>query len=218
MPLESIYLALRRFAKKVLFDRHSGMETEEIVGMQELGLDPKDRVEYRPSGWLVLKPVLSKRDVREDDVFLDLGCGKGRVLYLAAKYPFKRVIGVELSAELAEIARANIERTLPKLACKTIEVVVKDVLEYDVPDDVTYVYFNNPFENEIFAGAVERLLQSLRRRPRLMRIIYYTPTQEATLLRAGARLIKVAGGTWPYKVVEGEPTVRLYALDGRTLA
>ncbi len=213
--LDRMVTALRRLARRVLFER-AGFETERIT-MQELGLDPKNRVAYEPAGWLVLKPVLSKRDVGEHDVFIDYGCGKGRVLYMAAKYPFKRVIGIELSTALAEIAKRNIERTLPKLKCKTIEVVIADALEYDVPDDVTYVFFNNPFEGEIFAGVVDKLLESLRRRPRLLHIIYYSPSQEETLFRAGARLVKVADGSWPYRVKPGSPTVRRYELDGRAL-
>ena len=206
------YESLRRFARYVLFEWRSGIETERIT-MEELGLDPKNRVAYEPAGWLVLKPVLQKRSLREHDVFLDYGCGKGRVLYMAAKYPFKRVIGVELSDVLTEIARKNIARALPRLTCKNIEVISRDALQYEVPDDVTYVFFNNPFHGEIFTGVISKVLESLRRRPRTLRIIYYSPTEEDTLLRAGARLIKVAGGSWPYRVTPDSPTVRLYILD-----
>ena len=215
--LERAYLAFRRLARHILFDRRTGIDTEGRITMQELGLDPRNRVAYEPAGWLVLKPVLSQRDVSESDVFLDIGCGKGRVLYMAAKYPFGRVIGVELSYELAEIAKRNIEKSLARLKCKNVEVVNKDALEYVVPDDVTYVFFNNPFEGEVFAGVVDTLLASLKRHPRLLRIIYYAPTEEEALLRAGARLVKVAGASWPYRVKPGAPSVRLYALDGREL-
>src|SRR3984957_17090364 len=40
--------------------------------------------------------------------FVDLGSGKGRALLLASDYPFREIIGVELSPELDQIARANI--------------------------------------------------------------------------------------------------------------
>ena len=45
---------------------------------------------------------------RRHDVFLDLGAGKGRMLLAASRYPFRRVIGVELSDRLAAIARSNV--------------------------------------------------------------------------------------------------------------
>ena len=40
--------------------------------------------------------------------FVDVGLGKGRALLLASDYPFREVIGVELSPELDRIARSNI--------------------------------------------------------------------------------------------------------------
>ena len=42
--------------------------------------------------------------------FVDLGSGKGRALLLASDYPFREVIGVELSPKLDRIARDNIAR------------------------------------------------------------------------------------------------------------
>ena len=40
--------------------------------------------------------------------FVDVGSGKGRALLLASDYPFREIIGIELSHELERIARANI--------------------------------------------------------------------------------------------------------------
>src|SRR6202453_3410424 len=42
--------------------------------------------------------------------FVDAGSGKGRALLLASDYPFREIIGVELSPELERIARSNIAR------------------------------------------------------------------------------------------------------------
>src|ERR687885_509057 len=42
--------------------------------------------------------------ISEDDVLIDFGSGKGRVLFLAAHYGFRKIIGVELSAKLNQIA------------------------------------------------------------------------------------------------------------------
>ena len=40
--------------------------------------------------------------------FVDLGAGMGRAMLLAADYPFRAVVGVELHPTLARIARANL--------------------------------------------------------------------------------------------------------------
>ena len=42
--------------------------------------------------------------------FIDIGSGKGRVLLMAADYPFSRVIGVELLPALHRIAEQNIDK------------------------------------------------------------------------------------------------------------
>src|SRR6516225_8353137 len=42
--------------------------------------------------------------------FVDIGCGKGRALMVASAFPFRRLVGVEISPELCEIARANTAR------------------------------------------------------------------------------------------------------------
>lgn len=41
-------------------------------------------------------------------MFLDLGSGKGRMVLSAARFPFRRIIGVELSNDLTAIARRNV--------------------------------------------------------------------------------------------------------------
>src|SRR5690242_3123851 len=42
--------------------------------------------------------------------FIDVGAGKGRALLLASELPFRKIIGVELSKELARIAAHNIHK------------------------------------------------------------------------------------------------------------
>ncbi len=42
--------------------------------------------------------------------FVDFGSGKGRALLLASEYPFKKILGLEFSPELHDVAVANIRR------------------------------------------------------------------------------------------------------------
>jgi len=206
------YAAVRRFIGNVLFERPAGIETADIVRLDQLGLAAGGRQDYHPTPWLTLKRVLSEDEVAADDVFIDFGCGKGRVVFQAAMHPFRRVIGVELSPALADIARDNIRRALPKLRCKHVEIVTADVVNYDVPDDVTFVYFFDPFHGEIFAAVVERLLASLRRRPRELTIIYFDPAEEQMLLAAGATLVRTTRGLRPTREWSQENSVRVYKL------
>src|SRR5215218_10190886 len=76
---------------------------ERLIGVQTYG-------DMLTSGWVALWALFGRLEVSRDDVFVDLGCGKGRVLYMAARRPFKRVIGIEWSERFSRIARVNLDR------------------------------------------------------------------------------------------------------------
>lgn len=100
------------------------------------------------------------------DVFVDFGSGKGRIVYQAARYPLKRVIGVEISEKLNEIASANIEQNRSRLRCQDVELVTCDAADYGIPDDMTIAYFIYPFAGETFRHVIENIVDSLVRNPR----------------------------------------------------
>jgi SAM-dependent methyltransferase len=127
---------LRVRATEAVMDRRVSTRGRQI----ELDHFEPDNVQYEPSGWSYLPRALRHIPVGPEDVFLDLGAGKGRVLYQAAKRPFKRVIGVEIAERLASVARANLDRNRGELRCQDIEVVTSDATDYRIPDDVTVVY------------------------------------------------------------------------------
>src|SRR5690242_19688945 len=69
--------------------------------LADVGLADEHRVDHLPSFWKTLPRMLPPNEVGPDDVFLDFGCGMGRIIIVAGmKYQFRRVIGVEISPEL----------------------------------------------------------------------------------------------------------------------
>jgi SAM-dependent methyltransferase len=160
-----------RAIQRLLYER--GADTTDLV----VGLDHfhPDRVIYYPSGWRYLKRILRRREVGPGDVFVDVGCGKGRVLLQAARWPFKRVVGVEIDSELSATARANIEHHRRRLRCEDVEVITADAAEYAFEDDVTVVYMYFPFGGETFRTVLDNLIASIDRAPREVRLIYALP-------------------------------------------
>jgi hypothetical protein len=177
---------LRRAAAGALYERRWGADTSEHASLEDLGLgETEERNHYEPSEWRALRRMLRPREVGEDDVFIDFGSGKGRAVLRAAQYPFRRVVGVELSEELTEVARHNLERNRHHLRVQDVELVTADVLEYEIPDDLTVVYFNNPFTGSLFGAVLARLLESLDRRPRRMRVLYRNPVEHEQIMASG---------------------------------
>ena len=66
---------------------------------------------YQPSEPSLFHQILQSVPVTPDGfTFIDLGSGKGRTLLMASAYPFRRIVGLELLAELNAIACQNIAR------------------------------------------------------------------------------------------------------------
>ena len=183
---------LDRLADRVL-DR--GLDTSDPALLPEHTIEGRAR--YVASAWHVLPRALRYLGVSERDTFIDFGCGKGRVLHQAARWPFHRVIGVEVSPELAEIARGGLAAREHRHRCRNVEVVVSDVSQFRVPDDFTIGYFYRPFGEETLGTVLRHIVGSIDRNPRRVRLIYVSPwTNSAVILATGRfRLLKEQSST-----------------------
>ena len=114
----------------------------------------------------------------------------------AAKRPFKRVIGLELSTELHAIAMANLEAVRPRLACPHVELVQADITDFRIPDDVTIVYAYNPVRGVLFEAAMKRLIASYDRRPRPMHLLYRYPREHDLVAASGRFDLLQTVTTW----------------------
>ena len=63
-----------------------------------------------------------------------------------------------------------------------------DATEYEVPDDVTIIFFGNPFVGAIFEKVLGKIQESLARNPRELAILYYHARMHETLIYAGFSL------------------------------
>lgn len=205
----------RKVAAQHLFDRRYGVCTEGFSEWDSWGLDDVERCGYMPCGIWTLPRALPARTVRTDDVFLDVGCGMGRIVLQAALgYRFRRVIGVELSPELCGFARDNVARIRHRLRCKQVELVQSDVGNYPIPTDVTVVFLYNPFGGSVFQRFVARLHDSIERNPRTVTVIYANPREEKILLAAGrTQLVKTLRGWRPTEEWSRSNSTRVYRIS-----
>jgi len=130
-----------------------------------------------------------------DFTFVDIGSGKGRALLLAAEYPFRRIIGVEVLAELHQAAEENVaayrERTgqesgdgdCEKGAERTTAIVTlcMDAREFVFPETPLVVYLFNPLPETGLRRVIRNLEESCRRAPREVWVLYHNPELKAAL-------------------------------------
>jgi hypothetical protein len=177
IKVSGAYGALRATKNRLawLFFERGLEETNGIVAADQLGFDHPEHMRYEASSWTWLRRALRRRKVKSDDVFVDFGSGKGRVVWQAAQYRFARVVGVEISPQLNDVARRNIEGGRKRLKCGDVELVTADATEFEVPDDMTVAYFYSPFEGDVFRQVLRNIVESVDRRPRKVTMIYANP-------------------------------------------
>ncbi len=107
--------------------------------------------------------------------FVDLGSGKGRALLMAARHPFRKIIGVEFMPDLHVTACQNVAGR-SQIECRQM-----DARDFEFPAGPLVVYLFNPFPEPVFAAVLERLECSWRDSPRPVYVAYRSPEFENLL-------------------------------------
>ena len=96
-----------------IFDYKYNVNTHKDSYLKDLKFDSinkKEALDYETIAIFSIKKILNNIEIDKKDIFVDFGCGKGRVLLIASQYKFNKIIGIEFAPELFSIARANLER------------------------------------------------------------------------------------------------------------
>jgi SAM-dependent methyltransferase len=175
------------------FDAKYGTDTGGYLGPEELVKGREN--DAHNHGYSAIAPSVFHEAVRrwretlpalfgriEAYRFVDVGAGKGRALLLAAELPFRKIIGVELSEELARVAQKNIAQwsraSRPKAK---IRVVQGDAARFPWPRTPLLVYLYNPFACALVEQMAESLAAAAASGSGLVDVLYVNPTCTDTL-------------------------------------
>jgi predicted RNA methylase len=157
------------------FDRSAGIDTAGVIEAAELGLGVDAK------GYHAMPPKIARYMIAQiaprarDYTFVDIGAGKGRVLLIAAQIPFRKVIGIELSEPLCDVARQNVKKAAARLNCVTpIDVIHEDARTFVLPHGRCVLFLYNPFSGEVADQVVTNILRSFAAAPREIVILYYS--------------------------------------------
>lgn len=187
------------------FDLKYGTDTGGVVLVGALDIPAermKHAVRYQTALVDVFEAILAVFAIPyEQFVFVDLGSGKGRALLLASRYPFKAVIGIELSPALHGIACRNIKTYRDDLQkCRQITCICGDATTYQIPDENAVFYLFNPFDEEIIEMVWKNIEFSLARSARKVFIAYLKPVHRHVFDRSP--ILKVLRQTERFVIYE----------------
>ena len=176
-------------------DVYLGIETDLRIGDNEA--DPvkswlcarwadksehKDSLVYCPADYFNIRRTVRVLAPIKDDVFYDIGCGKGRVICVLARLALRRVVGIDVSESLCKAARRNVERLRRRKA--PVEIRCEDAAQTELSDGTIYFMFN-PFGETTMRAFLSNIERSLNVHPRRIRVVYYNPVFEEVLRSFG---------------------------------
>jgi SAM-dependent methyltransferase len=147
-------------------------ERDQIVG------ELRDSLTYSPVRANNVRSSLRDLPIHNysDYTFIDIGSGKGRVLFVAAEFPFRHVLGVEFATPIHQHAVANIQRFSHwRQKCPSIESINANAMEYEFPNENLILYLCNPFGPEVLQQMLANLEESFRANPRSIILILLWP-------------------------------------------
>jgi SAM-dependent methyltransferase len=167
------------------FDRDYNVTTQAILFLSDLDPDTVGDAGAHATHYQAV-PVGDFRamidalgpDAIARSTFVDVGAGMGRAVLLAAEYPFRQIIGVEVSPALYEVARENLQRApREKRNCRDIRLVRSDARIWRYPSGDLVAFLFNPFDGD----ALRATLGSILHRPDAgaTHVLYHTPVEEA---------------------------------------
>jgi precorrin-6B methylase 2 len=130
-----------------------------------------------PDYWYVYR-VARLLNPGPEDVFYDLGSGKGRIVCVMARKRMRKCVGVELNERLCETARRNGGRVRGRHS--PIEIICADVANADLSDGTIYFMYN-PFGSDTMREVLKSIEISLWKNPRRVTIVYHNALLEALL-------------------------------------
>ncbi len=161
------------------FDSEYHTDTSGFVPSDRLESSPHDSMKenvYAGSQPSIIRLALNTLPALPECTFIDLGCGKGRPLLVASEYPFRSVIGVELSPSLVLDARKNAATLSQQFSRRApIKVEQCDAGQFPLPAGNAVIFLYNPFGQEVVARVVSRIEEALANGGETIFVIYYNP-------------------------------------------
>ncbi len=173
----------------VAYDREHGVETATELPLAAAGVAPADVSRgngvYRPLTEKLFRVSIDSIDIDTTKyTFVDIGSGKGKVLFMAAELPFKRILGVEYALGLHEVAVRNIARYRSSTQkCAAIEAVHADALQYELPEGPLVLFIFNAIVPAFMRALLMQLDAGVGAQPNRPIVLIYTNLRTVSEVR-----------------------------------
>jgi len=170
-------------------EKKYNINTSKIEDVKKLSIKG-DNIEhaelYQGANYYLLEKVFDYlQSIKVTKNIVDYGCGKGRVLAVAAYYGFSKITGVEFAKELCDTARKTIMPVQQRFPEKIFNVIHANAVDHKIEKDTNVFFFFNPFDEVVMLAVAKNILQSLKENPREVYVVYLNPVHKEIFMSAG---------------------------------
>jgi SAM-dependent methyltransferase len=148
------------------------------------------------SSYLSLKQIFEGA-IRPDDVLVDVGCGRGRVInWWLSQGLSNRMVGIELDENIATETRHRLRRF------DNVEIIAGDAVE-QLPQDASLIYLYNPFDARVMHTFKSRVKDILVHSNRNVTKLIYLNCKHLNVFEQDPHCsIKKGEALYPFAVIE----------------
>lgn len=159
-------------------EKKYGLDTSRPQELKDLTItsgDIRQGSRYEAVNYFILESLLQKiTELTANRSIVDLGCGKGRAMAVAAHYGFTQIKGIDFAEEVCQEAEKNM-LNVTKTKQVSYEIICGDVLDYAIQKEDTIFFMFNPFDKQVLFHFLENLEISLEKHPRIIYFLYASP-------------------------------------------
>jgi 16S rRNA G966 N2-methylase RsmD len=116
---------------------------------------------YQGAGYLILFKIFEQIIPHTKTFnFMDIGCGKGRPVFVAESFGYENLTGIDIDEELIAIANSNLKNYLLKRKTSNIQFSHVNALEYNYDNKPMVYFLFNPFNEEVLKKVLQRIINS----------------------------------------------------------
>lgn len=132
-----------------------------------------------PTSYIVIEELFNYYQPQKEDHLLDVGSGRGRMLFYTNYFYDIKVTGIEYNQTVYNELVKNYKSYTKKYPDKnSIDLYYGSGEDYEIKPEQNIIYLFNPFSTAIFKKFMANVYESLSVFPRRMDLILYYPNSE----------------------------------------
>lgn len=148
-PLNSF----RLFSNEAKYEKQFKIHTSDFIRSAS-----SEYFHYQGASYLVLVRLFKELDERIKSFrFIDIGSGKGRVVFVAEHFGFNDLTGIELNEKLVLEANQNLKSYVSKRDASHIQFITANALDFEYGNIPVLYFLFNPFNAVILKKVLEKI-------------------------------------------------------------